>query len=135
MTNERFYDRFEKVWHDLIGSPAQHTLRYANCAGMFKEADEEIERLNRKVEELENTLLRLADVRATAEPGAAQYPGDEQMASWLEEMHDYVRPESQPTLLRAAELIRAGDSIPTGGCGCRENGVPVMRAQCRLHGH
>lgn len=31
-------------------------------------------------------------------------------------------------------LLGMGDPIPEGGCGCRENGVPVMRAQCRLHG-
>lgn len=35
--------------------------------------------------------------------------------------------------LRPCGLLRAGDPIPPGGCGCRQNGVPVMRAQCELH--
>lgn len=73
MTKEQFYDRFEKMWHDLIGSPAQHTLRYSNCSGLFKEADEEIERLNRKVEQLEDTILKFANQCASAaEPAAPQ---------------------------------------------------------------
>jgi hypothetical protein len=33
----------------------------------------------------------------------------------------------------APPLLAMGDPIPPGGCGCRHNGVPVMRAQCALH--
>lgn len=43
-----------------------------------------------------------------------------------------------PSKFRAADetpaLLAMGDPIPEGGCGCRDNGVPIMRANCRLHG-
>lgn len=29
--------------------------------------------------------------------------------------------------------LSVGDPIPPGGCGCRANGVPIMRANCSLH--
>ena len=37
-------------------------------------------------------------------------------------------------VFEAAKLNAMGDPIPEGGCGCRDNGIPVMRANCRLHG-
>lgn len=71
-SKECFYERFVNVWHDLTDSPAKHTLRYSNCAGLFRDADDEISRLNRRVEELEDTLLKLAAQRGHVETGAPQ---------------------------------------------------------------
>lgn len=34
----------------------------------------------------------------------------------------------------APPLLTMGSPIPEGGCGCRMNGIPVMSAQCQLHG-
>lgn len=76
----------------------------------------------------------------------------EVMADLAEEMQDYTSDPRQLLLVefaaimlrRAADLkpggrnpylpMRMGEPIPPKGCGCRENGVPVMRANCRLHG-
>lgn len=33
----------------------------------------------------------------------------------------------------AAPLLTMDSPVPEGGCGCRVNGVPVMKAQCPLH--
>lgn len=30
--------------------------------------------------------------------------------------------------------LAMGDAIPPGGCGCRHNGIPIMQAQCAIHG-
>lgn len=53
-SNGRFYERFERMWHDLIESPAKHTMRYAGTAALFSDADAEIELLRSENRTLRN---------------------------------------------------------------------------------
>lgn len=50
--------------------------------------------------------LRVTDGCAPDEPQPSEARGDD-LAGWLEEMHDYARPIDQPKLMQAAALLRS----------------------------
>lgn len=53
------------------------------------------------------------DEIARRPPAAPTKPERTTLAEWLAGMHDYARPEDQPNLMRAAELLRGAASVCT----------------------
>lgn len=80
-TEECFYDRFVKVWHELIESPAKHTLRYSQAGDLLKQADAEIKRLRAALQRIDDHLV----VRPGSAVGDLQVSGghSNSISFWL----------------------------------------------------
>ena len=111
-----FEERATRTSNDLLSLLRFRVLDYRNATEearerLMLEAADEIERLRAALQRITDYAQSVEDADEIADRALAGRATDETPA-----------------------LLAMGDPIPEGGCGCRQNGVPLMRANCRLHG-